>query len=464
MSFVPTARILRTATFRMALAYLALFGSSVFVLLGFVYVVTTSVIEQQTTQLLDAEVTALAEQHRLHGLVGLHRAIQRRTGAKPHATGIYLLTDPLGRPLAGNIETWPAAARDENGFLHLSIAIRTGEDEVDLRTALARTFVVDGGYRLLVGRDIEDRLRIQQLIERTMLWGIGLTLLLGLAGGLAMSRPLLRRIDAINRTTRAIIEGDLGRRIEERGSSDELDVLTRNLNAMLARIEELVGAMRQVSDNVAHDLRTPLTRLHNRIEVALMGELGEARSRELLEATLKDADQLLGTFNALLDIAKAESGVAREAFEEVDLGELARDMAELYQPLAEDKGVRFRQEGAGSVRLRAHRHLAAQAIANLLDNAVKYTPRGGLIALALDEGPPVTVTVADTGPGIPPDQREAVLERFVRLDAHRSTPGNGLGLSLVHAVARLHDAGLELADNRPGLRVRLSFPHEPTPA
>jgi signal transduction histidine kinase len=455
---VSARRILRTTAFRLALAYLVLFSLSALALLGFVYVVTSAFTERQLAATIDAEIAGLVEHYRARGLIGLHRAVQRRSTSQPPSGGVYLLTDPMLRPLAGNIDDWPDDLPDGDGVIRFAVDAFPDGEQLERRSALARTFRLGGGYRMLVGRDIEDRVRVQQLIAAAMLWGTGLTLLLGLAGGLLMSRPMLRRIDDVNRTTREIMAGDLSRRLPESGSGDELDELAGNVNRMLARIERLLEAMRQVTDNVAHDLRTPLNRLRSRIEVALMGELAPEQARAVLEAGLKDADGLIFTFNALLDIARAESGAARESFEEVDLGALAADVAELYQPLAEDRDIRLVVQAPQGVRARLHRHLIAQALANLLDNAVKYTMPGGRITLEVQPGPPPAVVVADSGPGIPECQRARVLERFVRLEPDRSTPGNGLGLSLVEAVTRLHHAELVLEDARPGLAVTLRLP------
>jgi signal transduction histidine kinase len=336
--------------------------------------------------------------------------------------------------------------------------VRSGDVTTEPRHARAQAFMVSSDFRLLVGRDVEDRFQIQTLIKRALGWGLALTLLLGLAGGYLVSRGMLGRVDAINRTTRRIMAGDLSQRIALKGSSDEFDQLAGNLNAMLDQIERLLAGMRQVTDNVAHDLRTPLNRLRSRIEVALLQEPGRAETRELLEATLADAEAMIGTFNALLEIARAEAGSERTGFETVDLEALGQDLADLYRPLAEDKELTFDFHCSRGLRMRANRHLLAQALANLLDNAIKYTPAAGRVSLALEHGPTgPSITVADSGPGILEADRKRVLERFVRLDGTRSTPGNGLGLSLVDAVAKLHGATLTLADNRPGLRVSLAF-------
>jgi signal transduction histidine kinase len=454
---VHPRRLLETSTFRLALVYLALFGVSALALLGYLYWATAGVLERQITETIQAEIEGLVEQYRSEGLPRLHSVIERRSAAHPDRASVYLLTTPFGGAIAGNIDRWPRTAPDDQGWITFTIEERR-EGELILRRARARIFLLSGGFRLLVGREVEDRLQMQSQLRQALGWGLALTLILGLAGGFLMSRGMLRRIEAINRTTRRIMAGDLGQRIELRGSRDEFDQLAENLNAMLDQIERLLDGMRQVSDNIAHDLRTPLNRIRARIEVALLGRLDEQEARALLEHTLADAEAMIGTFNALLAIARAEAGSERAPFEPVDLAELTADLAELYGPLAEDKGLQFSSTCPPGLEIVANRQLLAQALANLLDNAIKYTPAGGKVRLEArwSPGGPV-VSVDDTGPGIPEADRERVLERFVRLEAHRSTPGNGLGLSLVKAVARLHRAAISLHDNQPGLSVRLCF-------
>jgi len=461
---VRPTRLLETSTFRLALLYLALFGVSALALVGYLYWATAGLMERQITETIQAEVEGLVEQYRSQGLGRLRKVIAARSAANPNRASIYLLADPLGGRIAGNIDRWPAA-EVENGWVTFVVEARLGEDEVEKRRARARAFLLGGGFRLLVGREVEDRLETQAMVRRALGWGLAVTLLIGLAGGFVTSRGLLRRIDAINRTTRKIMAGDLGQRIELSGSRDEFDQLAGNLNAMLDEIQRLLDSVRQVSDNIAHDLRTPLNRLRARLEVALLGDLDPAEARALLEETLADAEAMVNTFNALLAIARAEAGSERGRFGAVELGPLIADVAELYGPLAEDKRIRFVHRGPPGLVVHGDRELLAQALANLLDNAIKYTPEGGTVRLEAartPDGP--AVTVADSGPGIPEADRERVLERFVRLEAHRSTPGNGLGLSLVNAVARLHGARLELGDHRPGLEVTLVFADAAAPA
>lgn len=451
---LPT-RLLDTTTFRLALIYLGLFGTSSLALLGYLYVATAGFMDRQTTETIQAEIAGLAEQYRTQGLPRLKQVIELRSAAHPHRASIYLLTEPNGRWVAGNIDRWPDTQPGDDGWLTFPVSVQPdGETSVN-RRAMAQSFRLAGRYRLLVGREVEDRLQVQAKIKRALSWGVGLTLLLGLAGGLLMSRGLLRRVDTINRTTEQIMEGDLSQRIALKGARDEFDQLASNLNAMLDQIERLLDSMRRVTDNIAHDLRTPLNRMRSRIEVALLGDPDNETLRPILEQTLDDAETTIGTFNALLAIARAEAGSERAEFEDVSLAKLIGDIADFYQPLAEEKKQTLRIENDMDVHVRANRHLLSQALANLLDNAIKYTPEGGKIDLVLKQGP--VITIADTGPGIPIDDREDVLERFVRLDKTRSTPGNGLGLSLVNAVAALHGARLTLGDNEPGLLVRLDF-------
>lgn len=458
---VRPIRLLDTTTFRLALIYLGLFGASALALLGYLYLATAGFMTRQTTETIQAEIAGLAEQYRTQGLPRLKRVIEQRSAAQPHRASIYLLTDQAGRWVAGNIDRWPVATPGEDGWLTFPVAVEPDGETVESRRAIAQSFRLAGRYRLLVGREVEERLLLQTRIKHALSWGLGLTLLLGLAGGLLMSRGLLRRVDVINRTTEQIMKGDLSRRIALKGArGDEFDQLATNLNAMLDQIERLLDGMRRVTDNIAHDLRTPLNRMRSRIEVALLGDSSTEDMRPVLEQTLHDAETMIGTFNALLDIARAEAGSERAEFDEINLTAVVNDVVDLYQPLAEDKGQTIKTAIAADQKIQANRHLLFQALANLLDNAIKYTPEGGRIELAVADGP--VITIADTGPGIPAEDRDRALERFVRLDETRTTPGNGLGLSLVNAVAKLHGAALILEDNEPGLRVSLDFDGQKT--
>lgn len=273
-----------------------------------------------------------------------------------------------------------------------------------------------------------------------------------------MSRNLLRRVEEVNRTSERVMSGNLSDRVPERGTSDEFDQLAINLNRMLEQIERLMTAMREVTDNVAHDLKTPLARLRARLELALIEPADEANATEAIRSAIEEADRLLATFNALLSIAEAESGAKRGERSLLDLSELAQGAAELYEPVAEEEGFALSLRVEPAVRIRGDRHLLSQALGNLIDNALKYAGGGEIAIRVARRGGRALLEVADRGPGIAESNREIVFDRFVRLEPSRSTPGNGLGLSLVRAVARLHEGRVELCDNGPGLLVRLDFP------
>ena len=315
------------------------------------------------------------------------------------------------------------------------------------------------GFRLLVGRDLDELMAVERLIFEAMIIGLLLTAVLGLAGGLVLSRRVLRRIEAINATSREIMAGQLHRRIPSRGRDDDFDQLSDNLNAMFGRIEDLMANVRQVSDNIAHDLKTPLSRLRVQLEMLrerLEGHDAEAES--MAEQAIAEADGLLSTFSALLRIARVESGQRREGFGPVDLSRVVTDVAELYAPPAEEKGLNLVAYIEEEVHLTGDRDLLFQAVANLLDNAIKYSQAPAEITLQLvTDGEENIIWVRDRGPGIAAAQRDRVKHRFYRLEASRSTPGNGLGLSLVQAVATLHGGRLELSDHRPGLAAALHF-------
>lgn len=450
------ARLLRSSTFRLAVLYMALFGASVAVLLTFIYWSTAGYMALQTDDTIEAEVTGLAERYGVSGLDGLIRSIDERISRKPNGDAVYLLTDDQLTPLIGNLDRWPRVSRDSDGWFNFNLEQTTSAGEVTHR-ARARPFTLRGGYRLLVGRDMHALDATRGLIVRAIAWGLAITVMMALAGGIMLSRRTMRRLEAINETSRRIMHGDLSRRIPTRSTDDDFDQLADNLNGMLDTIEQLMEDVRRVTDNVAHDLRTPLTRLRNRLE-DLKSDNVDNVDKSRVEAALADADGLLTTFNALLRIANIESGRRRAAFTNIPLDEVVRDVTELYEPLAEHKNQKLDISVLENVQVRGDRDLLFQALANLLDNAIKYTPRGGDIHVSLEDNPSgPRIRITDSGPGIPEKSREQVFKRFFRLEESRNTPGNGLGLSLVEAVARLHKANIKLAGD-PGLNVSLAFP------
>lgn len=438
---------------------MALFCVSVSGVLAFVYYTTEQVIVRQTDETIQAEILGLTEHYRDEGLTGLLQIIRQRSAGASGKRGLYLLADQKFHPLAGNLQHWPDSPVARNGSAWIDFLVRSEEQGAGApQVARARIFDLPGGFHLLIGRDMTERGQFQAVMAEALLGALGVAIFLGLVGGVLMSRDLLRRLDAINRSTRAIIRGDMRERMPVTGSDDEFDQLSTNLNLMLDRIHELMQGIRQVTDNIAHDLRSPINRVRSRMEMTLLGQPDVATCREAMQDTIDEADAILGTFNALLDIALAESGAPREQFETIDLAQVASDAKDLYEPLAEDRGLRFDSEIASGLEIRGNRHLVSQALSNLLENAIKYTPEGGRIGLYGHQGEAGPVLeIADSGPGIPEDSRDTVLARFARLDESRATPGSGLGLSLVAAVARLHKADLRLEDNEPGLRVILQF-------
>lgn len=452
---IPT-KLLRSSTLRLSIIHMAAFGLSVLVLLWFIYSSTAGFMERQTDETINAEIQGLAEQYSQLGLTGLIRVIKSRVAKDKAGSSSYLLTDWKFNPLAGNIGEWPKFKDTGSGWFDATLE---DTENFEPRRVRMRYFLLPGNFHLVVGRDVSERVKVERLIMDALVWGLGITVVLGGAGGLLTSRWMLKRIDVINKASREIMHGELTRRIPTRGAGDEFDRLAENLNAMLDQISRLMDGVRQVSNNIAHDLRGPLNRIRSGLEMSLARTRSPEEYQAVLEQTIAEIDNLLQTFNALLTIAQAESGARRQDFTDVDLTGLAADVAELYEPLAEEKDIAFRTVLAPGVTAPGNRHLLSQALANLLDNAVKYTPAGGVITLALAATPAgAQLTVADNGPGIPAEHRDLVLERFTRLESSRNTPGSGLGLSLVKAAAQLHQADLALADNAPGLRVTLVFP------
>jgi len=453
---MKAAELLRSSAFRLSFIYMILFAGSVLILLGFIYWSTVGYMSKQTDATIEAEITGLAEQYSKGGLNNLVSIITDRIERDPDSSSVYLFASADYSPLAGNISAWPDAKQTEDGWMNFEFADARADNRIF--QARARPFVLQDGLYLLVGRDIRELRATQQLIIRALVWGIVLTLAFALAGGIIMSRSMLKSIDRINQASREIMAGDLQRRVETKGSNDEFDQLAVNFNAMLDEIDRLMTGIRQVTDNVAHDLRTPLTRLRTRLEQFRAGLDEGSPDIENIEQSISDADQLLATFGALLRIARIEAGGLRENIEKVDLAALIRDAGELYDVVAGEKQITFDIQLEASPIVDGDRDLLFQAIINLLDNAIKYSPEAGCITLHLaDQNGCAVLTISDHGPGIPAEEQDKVLQRFYRMDKSRTLPGSGLGLSLVAAVAAMHDAELMFGDNQPGLVAELRF-------
>lgn len=454
-------KLLRTSTFRLAALYLILFALSVSALLGYVYLNTAVLLERQTDETIKAEVQALADQYRMRGLRGIIETIERRSSDDTGA--VYLLANENGDRVAGNLTKLPDLPDDETSWVEFPLEVDKGQNH---ERHMARAFHADlaGEFELVVGRDVEALRQFANIIRSTIYYSLAIALVLGLGGGLLMSRNFLRRVDAITEASRTIMDGNMSGRMPVQGSDDELDRLALALNEMLDQIESLMAAMKEVSSNVAHDLKTPLTRIKARVEAALRSN-SENEYRAALESTVSDSDRLLETFNALLSIARAEAGQSRSGLVVIDAAAIIADVAELYEVMAEEEGGTLKSDVQPGLMVMGDRQLLAQALTNLIDNALKYGARDGetpqITVTGRREDDKVTITVADKGTGIPEEDRGRVTERFVRLDASRSRPGNGLGLSLVSGVMKLHKGALILEDNHPGLAAKLVLPfHE----
>ncbi|MEH3117191.1 MAG: ATP-binding protein [Methylorubrum populi] len=457
-------KIFRTTAFKLSLAYLVLFAVLASLGLGYVAWNARRVLDDQIVSTIDAEINGLSEQYTAGGLRRLIAVVERR--AREPGASLYLVTTPAGEHIVGNVSRVPAGILARPGQYEGGYGRGSEADQAEHR-AIMRVFTLAGGFRLLVGRDTEERDRLRAAIGNTFGSSLALVVLLGVLGGWFVASRVLKRVDDMTETTRTIMAGDLDGRLRVSGTGDELDRLAQNLNLMLERIGELMRGMREVSDNIAHDLKTPLTRLRNRADEALRTAGTPDELRGAIEGVIEDSDGLIRVFNALLTIARLEAGSARETFRRFDAGEVAREVAELYEPLAEEKGLSLSVETEPGLDLDGNRELVGQALANLIDNAIKYGDASGVapspeIAVsAARSGGFVRLRVADRGPGIPEAERGRVLDRFVRLDAARTRPGFGLGLSLVNAVARLHGGRFELADNAPGLAAELALPVVP---
>ncbi len=455
--------LLRSTTFRFTLLYLCLLSAGALVLFGTVYWATTAAVSRQIESTIDAEIRGLAENYQRAGQRGLVEAVRLRAGQDASGPGLYLLVGPRLQRLAGNLSRWPQAEPDPQGWITFRIR---GDGQPGGGFGRARLFRIDG-LHLLVGHDIREQTYVAGLIRESLAWALAVVVVMTTIAGYLLSRRLIARIEGVTAASQEIMAGDLDRRIALSGGNDEFDDLARSLNAMLDQIQRLLNGLRQVTDNIAHDLRSPLARLRSRLEVALLAEQDPAAYRQVLAETIGEADRLLATFNALLTIAEAEAGAAKERFAPVDPAALLADVADFYEPLAEEASLALRcikpNSAGGTGLILGDRDLLFQALANLLENAINHAAAGKTLDLSLTATDrDLVFAVADRGPGINDADRERVTGRFVRLEESRSTPGSGLGLALAAAVARLHGGRLTLADNQPGLLVEMTLPNAGT--
>ena len=452
------ARTLKSSTFRLALICIAVFSGTVFALLGYVYWATTDYVHRRCDRAISADRALLVQAYERAGRDALVNLIDKRIAGRGLEAGIYLLRDPSSVVLAGNLKTWPPALHGNQGWADFEAPEVAGQ----LRLRAAYETLPDGS-RLLVGQSLDDLDRFVGIMKTALVYGAILTLVLATVAGVSVTRRTVGRIEAINATTRGIMQSRLANRIPLRGTRDEWDHLAGNLNAMLDRIEELMREVGQVSDNVAHDLRTPLTRLRGRLEKASHEELDLERYQTLIADATRELDVVLGTISSLLRISRIEAFDPSGAFRLIDLDQVAGEVAELFDAAAEEKGGHVKFESTGRVPVLGDRDLLFDAISNLVDNAVKHGGAGDVhVTVRNDDGRP-TIAVADRGPGIPLEERKHVLKRFYRIERSRSNPGSGLGLSLVAVVARLHRAHIEMEDNGPGLKIQLRLPPADSP-
>ncbi len=463
-------KLLRTTVFKLSLAYLVIFAIGCGLLLGRVGLTARLFIDEQTAETIDAEINGLSEAYGRGGIRRLVDAVERRS--RQPGSSLYLVTTFAGESIVGNVAEISTGVLETPGGSEITYK-RVG-DEGAAHPAVARVFVLPGGFRLLVGRDLADREALRGILVRTLLTSLVWLTVIGVSGGAFVAARVLKRVDAMNESARGIMLGEMSRRLPMAGTGDELDRLAHNLNDMLDRIAQLMIGLREVSDNIAHDLKTPLTRLRNGAEAALRVDAGDTERKAALENIIGESDGLIRTFDALLMIARLEAGSLTESMTDFDIGAAARDVAELYEPSAEENGMTLVYAGEPGLVVRADRDLVSRALSNLIDNALKYGKSNNPDATSdirvetRQVGASVEIIVADHGAGIPDAaDRTRVLDRFVRLEASRSAPGSGLGLSLVAAIARLHKGALRLEDNAPGLRAVLALPasvQTPTPA
>ena len=447
-------RLLSSLSFRLTLAYVALFCLSVSILMGIHYWINIHAPTTQVRAEIRGEADAMTRIYRQQGIAALVSALDRRAADSNGRKAFHVLVDGRGKVITANIASWP---RTGGEWLRFEADVAVDGMEVDYQPFMAAR-QLDDGTRLLIGRDIEDIDDHEEALRWSAQWIFSGSLLLGLLGALVMNRAIHRRLAAIDATARTVMAGDLSGRISLRGSGDDFDRLGEVLNQMLARIELLVESVRRVSDTIAHDLRTPLSRLRADLEELDPASSDIDRQKVLTRQAIAESNRLQRLFDALLRIARIESGRHAPGMRLVELAPLVEDAVETYLPAAEDRGITLRLEVLTPATIEADPDLVYQALANLIDNALKYVPPRGTVRVrleAVNEG--ILMSVSDDGPGVGAEDRARLTERFYRAEAVRDLPGEGLGLSLVAAIAARHDAELQLVANAPGLCVQLLF-------
>jgi signal transduction histidine kinase len=458
------SNLLKTFTFRLALVYVGLFSLSVIALFAFIYAFAMNYVEDQVSDEIRTQYTYLMDEYRTSGSSGAVARIKEMITSDDEATGIYVLVNQKNEKLAGNLAALPQAATEENKFekdgvwvrFHIADA-RGSPSGIEVRAIIKP---LSKWRTMLVGQTLLAKTQVERTIVQTFWASLFLTLAMAFFGALVMTRSVMRRINVINRSAGTIMSGHLSVRIPFAPGGDEFDELSVNLNRMLDRIETLLQSLSEFASNIAHDLRSPLTRIINRLDSGLRTIERDNPAHGILEKNIHDLQGLVATFNSILKISELEANTEFRHFEPCDLKSVIGNLVELYEPYATEKNITL--TGAIEIPLIVYgeKNLLTQAFANVIDNALKFTPGGGHIAITCHMEDTIThITVADSGPGIPEEFRSKVFEKFFRLEQSRNTKGNGLGLSLVAAVARIHNAAVTLEDNAPGLKITLSFPH-----
>ena len=451
---IPVRQFVRSAGVRLALGYAGLFSISALILVLVLWSTTVRLLNGQVDAAIQADALGLAERWQDGGQDALLQTVQERLANRVDDDAIYLVTDAAGRPIVGNLQSWPAAVTEAGMIYEISVA-HMGQ----LVLARMRRFDLPGGYSLLVGRFVQPRAALRDLLTRTLAWAVVLIAFLSLFGGIIVQRLFRRMLSHVSETAAAISAGDLTPRVRVSGRGDEFDRLAETINDMLDRIGRLMDGVRQVSNAIAHDLRTPITRARARLEDAAGHATDTAGLQNAVNRAIADLDGITAVFQALLRISEIEAGARRSAFTAMDLTPLLEDLAELYGAVAEERGLVLELQLGRPLQLRGDRDLIQQAIANLLDNALKFSPPGGTVRLSAERvAGTLKLAVTDSGPGIPQGDVERAADRFFRGESARNTPGFGLGLTLVRAVAQLHGGTLALLPAAPGLQAVLSLP------
>jgi signal transduction histidine kinase len=454
-----TKKTFQLSSSRLAVLYVLIVAAGITSVLTTVYVLTARVLDREVDAVIQSEVNGLIEDYRRGGLLGLIGTLHFRADSWGRPGAVYLLADAFGMPIAGNIARWPERVDNRGQWVEFEIYAREPDGGVIAHPVRAQAFQLPDGRRLLIGTDISERKRLALRLSSAMWWGSGFSVALAALLGVVYSSRVRRRVGAIATTCENIMHGDLSQRLAIEGAHDEFDELSAAVNEMLERIAQQNAVLRTTFDSAAHDLRAPLYRARVRIEEALQHPELVDSSRETMEATLAELDRVQRTLGTLLQIAQAEGRGVEMALEDLDLAALAREIVDLYQPEAGARGIALACNATAGAQVRGNRQLLAQALVNLLENALKYVPAGGHVNVAVaTHGPTAVLEVADDGPGVPAEDRQRILQPFIRLERDRQQAGSGLGLSLVAAVIRLHRATIELLDHQPGLLVRCQLP------